>query len=137
MTILLSDCSASARPNCGDETPKVGVTQPKAPPNVVSSVPSALKRVASRVAGPPPVGVLSPATTILPSGCSATALAVSFAPKSGWFTPLPLSYEVSSAPWAVKRAVTTSDVVPPGEIAVPATTTRPSGCTASPATLAL
>ncbi len=92
------------------------------PSNDVSSVPFALYRAKAKSKLAPLL--LSPATTILPSLCTATLRAESYPPKSVVSLPSP-SNDVSSVPLVLYLATAKSLSL------VPATTILPSLCRAT------
>ena len=92
-TILPSGCSAA--PSRDPLSPPKSIVRLPPDPNVVSNAPLARRRATQKVPGAAP----SPATTILPLGCTSTAFAASVPPKLIVFFPLP-SKLVSRSPGA-------------------------------------
>ena len=95
-TILPSGCSAA--PKAVSLSPPKSIVRFPPDPNVVSNAPLLRRRATQKKSAAPP----SPATTILPLGCTSTARAASVPPKLIVFFPLP-SKLVSRSPGAAMR----------------------------------
>ena len=123
--IATSPSSTTGAPSSVKETvpPRVSAAS-----KAVSGEPSASYRATTSPATLPSWFEANPVTTILPSGCSATAKASLSSTPRGVATLPPVPKPGSSAPSAPKRQ-SASSAPRPSSPANPATTILPSGCT--------
>src|SRR6185437_10401621 len=132
MTTLPSGCTATAFRYDGLPFEPSWVRNAPSPLKALSGVPSVWKRTTTS-SWMPALSLAPPATTILPSGASATALA----PESGklpspyWIVTRPPDPNVESGVPSELKRVTTSCWKPEASETLPARTTLPSGWSAN------